>query len=157
MHTQFGFKPQWPDMLSNWKRHWQSKFSEALCISRGKSRIPISVGDSALLSFLKVWNRRYMYQIKYCQNNKWVTFLIKWFVLERKWEKEIMIQDEINMQKEYIAFLLLTHCLLCYVGARFGTFTWVMELYWFQAISFCWRKALYSQEILEIFRLLFKC
>lgn len=102
-----------------------------------------------LCCFLKVWNRRYMYQIKYCQNNKWVTFLIKWFVLERKWEKEIMIQDEINMQKEYIAFLLLTHCLLCYVGARFGTFTWVMELYWFQAISFCWRKALFSQEILE--------
>lgn len=149
MHTQFGFKPQWPDMLSIWKRHWESKFSGALCISRGKSRIPISVGDSAFLGFSEVWNGRYEYQIKCCQNNKRVTFLIKWFVLERKWEKEIMIQAEINMQKEYTAFLLLTHCLLCYMGARFETFTRVMELYWFQAISFCWKKALFSQEVLE--------
>lgn len=139
MHTQFGFKLSvWPDMLSIWKRHWESKFLGPYVFQEENLGYQFQV-ILLFWVFQKCGNGRYEYQIK-CQNNKRVTFLIKWLVLERKWKKEIMIQAKINMQKEYTAFLLLTHCLLCYVGARFETFTWVMELYWFQAISFCWKR-----------------
>lgn len=49
--------------------------------------------------------------------------------MEKKWEKEILTQDEVNMWRENISFLSLTQYLLCRGQATTVTFNWVSELY----------------------------
>lgn len=109
---------------------------------RGKSRIPVSLCDSILLSFLGAWNGRYMYPINVIEattsniSNEVIHFR------KQVW-KGILIQYEINMRKEdiFISFtnsvsFMLSACDIC------DFFTWVMLLYWLPSPIFLFKKGI---------------